>query len=483
MSPGRGCVNITQLPMHLKCLSIAAGTAAALVFSSQAAGQTSRNVTLVGQFNPTRSYSDIWGYLAPNGKEYALLAATNGTYVVDCSDPANPVQRGFFSGSSTCCRDIRTYGTYAYVVNEGGGGLQVIDLTDPDAPTLATTVRTSALNTAHNVSVDVQNGIMYVPGANGGMPILDLTDPANPAQISVKGGSYVHDMQAQDGYAYVAEIFNSRLAIWDLSSGPSGSRIGSVSISTAHNAWPSRDNQVLAVTSEVSGGRMTFVDIANKRLPRSVSTWRTGGSGAIPHNAFMRDRVCHVSYYSEGYRSLDLTDPASPREVAYYDASRSTSGYSGAWGCYPFQPSGLIYVSDMSQGLLVLRSASAHERYGAATAGAGGAPTAHTFGAAYHGNARFKLQLEDAAPGAAALLLVGAARGVTPVSGATVLIDVTQPAAVVSTTTDATGAAEVAIPVLPGPTGTVHCQWLVSDAGAPGGIAATRGLSVAVFAP
>ncbi|MEM9316408.1 MAG: hypothetical protein AAGA95_17455, partial [Pseudomonadota bacterium] len=144
----------TMLAIHqsataLKCAlgsSLIVALAAATLTAQQGA---SRNATLLSRFDPTNSYNDIWGYVAPNGKEYALLAASNGTYVVDCSNPRAPVQRGFISGPSACCRDIRTYQTYAYVVNDGGGGgVQIIDLSNPDQPRLLRTYRTSQLNSA-----------------------------------------------------------------------------------------------------------------------------------------------------------------------------------------------------------------------------------------------------------------------------------------------------------------------------------------------
>ena len=39
------------------------------------------NVDLVGQLNPypNLDYADIWGYAAPDGREYALMGVTGGT--------------------------------------------------------------------------------------------------------------------------------------------------------------------------------------------------------------------------------------------------------------------------------------------------------------------------------------------------------------------------------------------------------------------
>lgn len=67
---------------------------------------------LVGTFSNHGPFNDVWGYVAPNGKEYALLGATTGLVVVDCSNPANPIERGWFPWATSTWRDMRTYGHY-----------------------------------------------------------------------------------------------------------------------------------------------------------------------------------------------------------------------------------------------------------------------------------------------------------------------------------------------------------------------------------
>ena len=101
--------------------TIAAGLLATL---TQAQGV---NCALLGTLDPQANYNDIWGYVAPNGDEYALLGCRDGTSVIDVSDPANPVERAFIPGAVSVWRDIRTYGSYAYVVTEATAGFQVIN--------------------------------------------------------------------------------------------------------------------------------------------------------------------------------------------------------------------------------------------------------------------------------------------------------------------------------------------------------------------
>jgi hypothetical protein len=93
--------------------------------------QTPRNVTLLGSFNPAESSSGCWGYRDPaTGTELAFLLANTGTYFMDCTTGV-PVQRAYIPGPVSGWREARTYGRHAYIVTEGGGGMQIVDLVNP----------------------------------------------------------------------------------------------------------------------------------------------------------------------------------------------------------------------------------------------------------------------------------------------------------------------------------------------------------------
>lgn len=438
----------------------------------------SRNVSLLSRFDPGSSYSDIWGYLAPNGKEYALLCERSGLYVVDCTDPSNPVQRGFFSSPSSSARDVKVYRHYVYAVSEGSGGVMIIDMANPDSPQLVKTWGQTAWRNAHNLALDTQTGTLYPCGTNNGMPIIDLSnDPINPIQLGSYTSNYVHDLHIQDGIAHLCEISSGRYRATDAGNLPTLSTLGTASVAVCHNAWATRDNRFLAVTSETSGVGMTVLDISDLRLPQQVASWRTSASATI-HNVYMRDRVAHISYYSDGYRAVDLSTPSSPREIAYYDTA-------SAWGVYPFMPSGAIYVSDISNGLYVLDTQAATELYGAATrVGEGPIPSIHTHGASYAGNSAFALQVEHVAPGTQVTMLLGVAPSNLTVAGLTLLVDASQPILSVPAVADASGVATIPISLGAGlPQVTLYAQFLARDAAGPLGLVASRGLEFEIFAP
>ena len=64
--------------------------------------------------------NDIWYYVSPTRREYAILGLRTGTGFVDVTDPYNPVVVGAITDATSIWSDMKTYSTYAYNVNEDG---------------------------------------------------------------------------------------------------------------------------------------------------------------------------------------------------------------------------------------------------------------------------------------------------------------------------------------------------------------------------
>jgi choice-of-anchor B domain-containing protein len=470
--------------MRTSIPSLALAACALVSVDASAQVGASVNATMMSRFDPTSSYNDVWGFVDPaTGKEYAVLGARAGTYIVDASDPTNPIQRGFIPGPSSTWRDMRYYQGYVYSVTEGGGGVQIIDVRNPDSPTLVNTWGQGFFSSAHNVALDTSTGILYPCGTSNGVVIASLADPVNPTFLGNYNSSYLHDLQVQDGWAHLGEINSSRYRILEIQNAPSWQILGNASVPSSHQVWPTRDNNYAVTSSESTGGIMRVFDISNKSAPQRIANWRTGNSFTSVHNAFIRDRVIYAAYYSEGFRAVDISDPSRPRGVCYYDTSNSTSGFTGAWGCYPFQPSGSVYISDISGGLYIFDTPASTRLFGGGTTtGGGDLPAIHTFGAPFSGNADFAFEIENSPAGATVTLLIGVAPTDLTVFGLNLLIDLAQPHLVISGSTDASGKVKIDFPLPTGlPSARIYVQALVEDPGGPIGLASTQGMEVELF--
>ena len=64
------------------------------------------------------------------------------------------------------------------------------------------------------------------------------------------------------------------------------------------------------------------------------------------HNVFVLGDYAHISYYEDGYVVLDISNPMNPQFAGQYDTYPGAGGgtYNGAWGVYPYLPSGNVIV-------------------------------------------------------------------------------------------------------------------------------------------
>ena len=125
-----------------------------------------------------------------------------------------------------------------------------------------------------------------------------------------------------------------------------------------HNAWLSDDGQVVFTTDEVGNAPTTAYDISDVSDIKELDQFRpaaTIGRGVIPHNVHYHNGYLVISHYGDGVVIVDANRPDNLIEVGNYDTSAGVGGFTGAWGAYPFLPSGLILVSDSENGLFVLQ--------------------------------------------------------------------------------------------------------------------------------
>ena len=328
------------------------------------------NMTLRSEVNFQEPLNDIWGY-ERDGREYALVGTQTGMAIFDITDPDNPEDKGFLSGPSTAWRDVKVWETFAYVTNESGQGLNVVDLSNlPGQITEADAFRWEPfipelggqLGPCHNIFID-DNGIGHLSGCNlneGGVFFIDLaTDPSSPTYIAAAPALYSHDAFVRDDILYSSEIFNGTLGIYDISDLNNVTQMASqgTPFDFTHNAWLNDESNVVFTTDEVGDAPVAVYDISDFDDIKELDQFRplsTINQGVLPHNVFVWDDYLIISYYVDGCILADATRPGNIIEVGNFDTLLPGEAGSGAWGVYPFFSSGTIVVSDINQGLFVL---------------------------------------------------------------------------------------------------------------------------------
>jgi choice-of-anchor B domain-containing protein len=319
----------------------------------------------------TTYFSSCWGWVSPDGKEYALLGTYTGTAIIDLNvSPIQEIQHIPGPPASCAYREIKTYKQYAYIVSEGGQGVQIVDLSGlPDTAILVQNF--NYIDTTKNIlrshTVTLADGYLYLNGSAtwppGGVVIFSLRDnPTSPQYVGQFQPRYVHDSFVRNDTLYAASIYSDGgLYVADISNkaNPQILRFIQYSGSGTHHAWASTDGGRYVFTTDEIGAvnNLKVWDLQNlgSGPPYTPLAQYAATPADIIHNVHGRGRYAYVSHYTAGMRVVDVGNPAVPVEVGGYDSYPGTSGgYHGCWGVYPYFPSGRWIGSDMQTGLYVL---------------------------------------------------------------------------------------------------------------------------------
>lgn len=347
--------------------------------------------TLTGQAQDNGN--SCFGYTSPSGREYAIMGLYSGTAFVEVTNPANAQFAGYIDGPNSLWRDIRVYQNYAYAGSEGGGGIQVISLSNIDAATnrvaLVNTVTadgTIPTMNSHTLEVNVTSGFLYrCGGGNNGLRIYSLANPASPQFVAQWSDRYVHECQvvnyttgpfAGREIAIVCSGFNgghnqTGLDFLDVTNKQNiinlyPPRLFWTSPGYSHQICLSPDRNYAYLNDELDEGNFginTRTVVIDTRFLKDaaftapvVSSYFFGSTPAIGHNLYTKSDLIFEANYRSGLQIYCTANPTAPTEIAFFDTypDDNAASFNGAWNNYPYFPSGTVIVSDIERGLFVL---------------------------------------------------------------------------------------------------------------------------------
>lgn len=190
-------------------------------------------------------------------------------YIYDASTTTSPVLSGQL-GLSGNPSDIAVLGNYAFIAStDNTADLQVIDVTAPSAPSLATstalTVGNSGNDTANGLVVAIGGSYLYYGRANSAgreLIIFDISSPASPlivGQLDLSGDP--NDIVVSGNYIFIAGTDNTtELQVVNVTTPSSPSLVGTFNLDSGNNGAD-------ALSASVSGSTLYMGRIATVGAP------------------------------------------------------------------------------------------------------------------------------------------------------------------------------------------------------------------------
>lgn len=299
----------------------------------------------------------------------------------DVTDPTDPAHLGFYEnfGVHELSLKERPDGVFALLASpfsepftffffpEPIGDFQLVDITDPSNPLLTD-----------------DWGALKDGGFPAGAPFIDPPyDCAEPLCRGAFPAIFAHSTKPSgDGMTAYVAYWDLGAVVLDISDPTDITFIGRTeypltSDGDTHSAVPNEDDSLLATTDEdfspvdlptkIPGDTWGFArlwDVSDPSDPVHLSNVTTPHSLTNKTNAFYSAHnpefvgsKLYVSWYSDGLRIFDVSDPTRPREIGFYREKPSRGILSPRpipldWGVHV--EGGRIYLSDMFFGLYII---------------------------------------------------------------------------------------------------------------------------------
>jgi len=361
--------------------------------------ETAREYALVG-LDDGISFVDVTQPDEPVvvGKLIESTAAKSNSAMHDPLVAHHDEEDGFKEASAW--RDMKVYDNVMYVVSEQREhGMQVFDLTrlrhiESPPENFREDYLYSKFGNAHNVAVNEESGYAYAVGSTtgeicadqGGLHIVNLV--ANPLQPTFAGcnvepeaggvirDGYIHDTQCviyngpDTRYAGEEICFSSAeltFLISHVSDKENPYTIANLTYEGAvysHQGWLTEDQHFFFMNDEgderATGNntRTLIWDVSDLENPELIGYYEHD-TIAVTHNLYIKGNLMFQANYTAGLRVLDVTNPL-PEHVhtlGFFNTTPDNNRpeFAGLWSVYPYLSGDKVLVSDIHNGLFILR--------------------------------------------------------------------------------------------------------------------------------
>jgi len=293
--------------------------------------------------------------------QYAYVAALEGgLQVVKISNPAAPSLCGFYSTTNRASAEgITILGGVAYVADRYAG-LEIFDLGNPVVPVLL-----SSTNCGRGVAVKVKtsgSGVLAYVSTDGGLCVLDVSQPSSPVLLgqTAVGDGGIYGSIAMYGNSVIGPALYGTIHMVDVSQ-PSAPH--DLTLSTGDNGTGGYSEVAVAgsylyAESEASGIGFTVFSISGTNISRVGRNGGVVSTDGFFNKMLISGSRAYVAAGGSGLQIVDVSTPSSPVSVAAFADSGLCGNYGavGMSGNYLCAGSGdfkVFNVSQPSQPLLV----------------------------------------------------------------------------------------------------------------------------------
>jgi len=245
----------------------------------------------------------------------------------------------------------------AYIANSttnNGGGINIIDISDPTIPTA------SSLVNSPQTYISGNENTIYATGGAEGCIMIDATDPENPVIASeTKLPISCNDIAVKGNYAYTG---SNGFRVFDVTDKSKPVQVG-YSDTDGSLVKLYGNYAIFCPKSMGSGNKVNIMDVSDPNNPVKVGQYN---APVMTYDLATKGQFAYVACWWDGIRVVDFSDPSSPSLTSHkmgwvnggipgeewmYCQALDTEGdylYAIDYGPFPDEDTRGLYVFDIS---------------------------------------------------------------------------------------------------------------------------------------
>jgi hypothetical protein len=306
-------------------------------------------------------YTDVWGqggyaYLGSVDSGVAVIELEAETRLVGTYAPAGHAD----------FQDVKVVGDIGYF--SGGLGTDVVDLSNPAAPTMLSRIDASNGGHAAAQNVAVSGNLLFqVADDSSQISVFNTTNPAAPSflrTIDTHDSVGLSDVTLIDNRLYAAGL-GGETYLYDVANVATQQPQLTAAIPTGPNTssvWPTPDGDTFIATHRELGGKLAAWDISS---PATSSLIQSADPSDFEFNSYSTSEVvvvdsyAYVAWYQAGLEVIDLDrlETTGMQRLGFYipaPSSLPNTGFTRVRSVYPLLGKDRILISDTRSGLYVL---------------------------------------------------------------------------------------------------------------------------------
>lgn len=297
-----------------------------------------------------------------------VTALSDGLFIYDVSKPEAPTKVAEITPTADTWYRSWVKGQTLYITSKTEG-LLVYDVTTPSAPKrlMALPGSDSALE-GWGLFVEQDRLYMMSPSPWAEVYIFDISKPAAPSLLTryfIRESDALKGETPVDGVVYDNRLYLGHwaygLAVVDVTDVRTPRFDGHFKYDNATSRAVAvgtiADRKIAFEASEGWGSRLRALDVSDPAHITEVGRFEMGPSSAVVGLTLVGTKL-YVAHNQDGLRVLDMSNPSTPKQIAYYNTWRETDsgrgrafldGLSGV----KVPGDGYLYATETSRGLLV----------------------------------------------------------------------------------------------------------------------------------